>query len=393
MADKELLFFVPGIMASSLTRARLITGPAVVWKNDAHLAVYGPDAMDLAADGVSPGPLASGPLTADNLAFPDYYAPLFKQVNADQWDCKIFLWDWRKGIKSTAKSWAKYLNDNFAGRRFWVLAHSAGGLLARFIYPEFAAIADSTLWQRTVYVGVPHGGSYVAPQFASGALPELGDWSALVAACGLGFRRLTSPWKSLSPLPNRIRQVLSSWPSLWELSPNEGNQWSDLDPNATEFQKLANFAVSNPYATDNQITRGIVTRAQLDDLLAQPRPSEVCIAGRGQVTPSKLRVNPVQLWSPNGYENTTEGDTVVTVERATLANVPTITMDADHHTVLVGGATLSRISEWLVGLVPGLTVLPDQPLPGIKGPLVGMPQTTKNTIDFPFPALIRKNDP
>lgn len=393
MPERDLVVFIPGLMATALTRQRLITTPAVVWKNDAHLLVYGPDALDLGADGVSPGPLASGPLSPGDFATPSYYAPLLAQLAADQWDVQIWQWDWRKSLRASVAGLAAFLRDGLAGRPFWIVAHSAGGLLARLAYAAFAAAGGTTAWQRTLYFGTPHGGSYVPCLFAGGALPPLGDWSALVVGCGLGFRRLTSPWLTLRPLPERIRQVLSSWPSLWELTPNTGDQWAALDPNAFETEQLRNYLVSNQFAVQAQVNRGVALRAELNTLLAQPRPSEVCIAGRGTSTVSKLKVNPVALYSDNGYELTNEGDGVVTVERATLEGIPTIVEEADHHEVLIGGATLSRLSLWLTGFVPVLVTLPDNPLPGIAVKSLGLPEVKKNTIDFPFPALQRRGDP
>ena len=85
-----------------------------VWYSPFHLGIYGPDYMDLAPDGINPGPLAGPDLTVDGRGIPDQgnVGNLYAYLNAPSGGlvADYVGFDWRFSILNSAQSLVSRIN-------------------------------------------------------------------------------------------------------------------------------------------------------------------------------------------------------------------------------------------------------------------------------------------
>ena len=194
------LVLVPGIMGSRLQRAE--TG-LEVWPGSIWNLMHGHDYSELALPLTGAGAIPGGPVPQDlvaggvfhEIAGADFYGEIVRtltsaghytcvplqEVNATT-DCVLFAWDWRRGIVAGAAELDRLVDRLRLLRkdpalRVDIVAHSAGGLVARYFArfggaplpdrtePEIT-FAGGTKVRQLVLIGTPNYGSITALQKA-----------------------------------------------------------------------------------------------------------------------------------------------------------------------------------------------------------------------------------
>jgi len=362
MPDKRAVVIVPGFPGSQLVDQGFELFAKDVWYSAVEYLVNGPDNLDLAANGIDPGPLASGPLTPSGPVDLGIYEPLMTQLANDGWQVDFHPWDWRRSFAVEGANFGRFLASKYAARDFWVVAHSAGGLLSRFAYSYFATTPAVARWRRTLYLGTPHGGSHWATCCLAGNWGD-GAWTTMFGtAVANAFGPISRFPRLPASLQDRFLQVLASWPGLYDLFPSSYGQWAGLDPLAASAWNLSTWSSVNPHVTQARLTQGQAEVAALNALLAGPRPPEANIIGKSFSTPRAF-INLADVALKKGYTYTTLGDGTVTNERAVLGDTGTATMGVGHNSLTQQGQVLSRITGWLLDGIPAPIIIPAPPIP------------------------------
>lgn len=384
------VYVLPGFMGSKLKKVPGHGRVKEIWLNRTELALNGPDALDMAYPGPLPGPLATGPLIDAGPVDEGPYGPLLTELGRGPFIPLFWSYDWRLSIRVLASQFANTLNNVSKGKDFYVVAHSLGGLIARWAYGLWKVDNNVDRWKRTVYLGVPHGGTYTAVTALSGYAPPLSLTAMLFIALSRASKRLNNPLTPQPAVQERLNQVLASFPCLYQMLPVGTGPWAALDPDLGEVNKVANYTANNAFVRQARLDEGLTFRSDLAASLALPRPPEVCVTGGPAETPHLLdKVS--ELGEVGGYKWTASGDGCVPDDRATLPGVNTLQVDAGHQVIPCHASVLTRIRGLLTNGLPGNLVVADPvlPAPSLQSFIdPWQPQPVSK-----FPALITRGDP
>jgi hypothetical protein len=364
--SKGEVFVVPGFMGSRLRKVKGFGAVKDIWVNKTELVVNGPDNLDLAYPGPAPGPLANGPLTDFGMVDTGLYEPLMKAIANAGYTPNFFSYDWRLSIRTSGQLFANVLVNSFKTKDIWVIAHSMGGLVARWAYPLWLQSSNAARWKRSIYLGVPHGGTYSAISGLCGWSPDLSLTGYIAVGVGLLVRRVQNLTGSRQSLQERYNQVLASWPAMYEMLPAQSGPFSGLDPQLSQENDARNYAPYNSHVTDARLNNALTFRTELANLLTDPRPSEVSVYASGTETPSMLD-DPSKFGEVGGYKFTAHGDGVVTVERAILPGLNGIELSSSHQQIPANARFLSFVKQLLDDGLPSPIVAPN-PLPEVPQP-------------------------
>lgn len=384
----QSVIVVPGLFGTSLATAPGLTQRRV-WVSQVNQLLYGAAPFQLAEDGISPGPIASGPLSPDGMVDLGIYEPVVTALANAKYDPFFWPYDWRFSVRLQALAFANYLNVQHKAETFHVIAHSMGGLVALLAYPIFQAMQSTATWGKTVYVGCPFGGSYDAAA-ALGGINSPFDayyyWYLWVTpSVGLITLNPGTVWA-----PKQLTQmVLASWPSIYELLPSSVGQFSGLDPNAQRLFVLANWAQANKWVTQARLDGAIATQDAIRAAIAGPRSAESFVVCQDLATRTALSATK-SFDDGDAYAVTNSGDHVVTYERSQLQNNKDLIVTGDHTDMLRETDFLSRLESLLGNTItlPQTAAAPFKP--GIN------PPSFQSTIEMPpplWPTLQRRGDP
>jgi hypothetical protein len=381
---------IPGILGTDLL-ATLPGGKVIApWYNPSWIGTYGPDDLELAPDGVSPGPNATAALEPGAPIAGSGYHSLISQLEAKRIEVRWFGYDWRKPLRVSARAVADQIAATWKTGDYVIVCHSMGGLIARLAYPMLWTVPEFSRWKRTVYLGVPHGGSHSATGSLAGFSPGWSPTALYAQVCG--FARFVVPGLGQGSANSirRAREVMATWPGLAALQPQYDAPWTDLDPNASAAYQAANFTADNPAVTQAVLDLAKLDQAALTTSLAAPRPEEVCVYSIGTDTPETFRM-PLQLGDNNGYTYTKQGDGAVTADRAILPGRTRVGIKGGHQDYLLSGIVLREILKWEetpVGEISDKIAVPSPPPPAtIDGPIAPVPFKPL------WPDIQRKFDP
>jgi hypothetical protein len=365
------LLVIPGLGGSSLSKVGSLFPNTLsnVWYNPGYLGVYGPDDMDLAGDGVSPGPLASlplAPLTSGPQLLPatrTYNGLLFGAINSNNWDKVLFVpYDWRLSVLVSGAAVASFVAKNAKTPPFYCLAYSLGGLVARVAYDLLRQQGGAGSWFRTVYVNTPHGGCHESVKALTNFPAKLFWTNAFLDVCGVAARRASRPFSSFSALDERCKQVIASWPSIYECMPNVQATYGQLDPSAAAYFAATVFAPFNSSVTQSRLDSALLTQKYLESLLTQPRPDEICSVGLGTLTAyQNADIN--KLNSDMGYDESLFGDGVVYRDRGQLPGTRTIYQGQTHADAIHDAESIFTILNATLNGISGDETIPVAPLP------------------------------
>lgn len=351
MAEQRIVWIIPGFMGSELRKVPGHGRVRSIWLNKTEMAVNGPDNMDLEYPGPAPGPLANGPLTPGGGVQTGLYEPLMTRLAELHYIPQFWAYDWRLSLDVLGQQLANTLMSTYETQPLYFVAHSYGGLILRWAWHIFRQFRVVDRWRRSVYLGVPHGGTYDAVSGLCGWSPELSLTSYLAVSVGLLVRRVLSPLGDRTPLQERYNRVLASWPALYDMMPAASGPWSGLDPKIGETLKVANFTGWNPHVTQERLDAGAARRSQLIAWLAEPQPSSVCVWSRGQRTSYGVG-DPAFFGAADGYNSDLSGDGCVTQTRATLSFAGSLEVDSTHQQLASNARLLANLDRILEGLLP-----------------------------------------
>jgi hypothetical protein len=228
----QLVYFVPGIAGTQLN------GPAPTelnyWANYTELALGGLIALELAADGVSPASPCGVALTP-GLPLSAYYGSAMtglQQQLGSQYVVVPWGYDWRQDLLTTGQQLAAaILAQATAATPAVIVAHSAGGLVARVAWSVLVAADQTDLVQRIITLGTPHQGSYSVVQlfsYGNSTFLALGTLAA-IAASVLAALLVPGPVCSAVSIVELLA-VVATWPSMYQLLPFLGSPDAGADP-------------------------------------------------------------------------------------------------------------------------------------------------------------------
>ncbi len=347
----SLCFVLPGFGGSGL-RAEgglaAILGP--YWFEPSRLLVAGPRVLTLADDGQSP--LLLNPTLRSKGQSAGYYGPIMGVAEQVGYVVVWCDYDWRLRLETAANHVAELIDQTVAQwplhtpgdpiTRIAVLAHSQGGLVARLAYPLVGGAARA-LWTRTVYLGVPHGGTH-----QSGASLDLqGKWFAMLL-CGALARYSVAWWEILTL--GTLKTMVRSWPAVYEMLPTfAAGPWGDLDPGAALLYMASNYQDGGPII-DKWAAEARDTQAKLQGLLSQPRPGEINVIGTGLDTMNTVTsaVVPPNFQRRLVFQTTKDGDGVVNRQRAALPGAREVLLNGVEHLAMIQSSeVLVNLPTWL----------------------------------------------
>lgn len=226
---REPLLLIPGLGGSTLDSPPLFLGLGgySVWCNPALLIAGHLDRMRLAVPGES-RPLDPRPPLVKNGPLSAYYGPLAAFLMAQGFAVDSVALDWRGSYHSDGAYLAAYVRQAYPGGGVRLLCHSRGGLVARAACKLLQATGHLGRIERVVCLGTPH----------TGALP------AVAALCGYGsaersIEGLASyfpPSVAGNVRPSIVRDVIRSWPGVYELLPAPTADWLQPEVRAALYQ-------------------------------------------------------------------------------------------------------------------------------------------------------------
>ncbi|MEV6239750.1 hypothetical protein [Lentzea sp. NPDC051838] len=185
-------------------------------------------------------------------------------------DVLLFPYDFRQSVRDAAERLAAAVHEVLGGesrRRVIVLAHSMGGLVARY---WIGPLGGWSVCRALITLGTPHRGA-----------PKALDW--LVRGPGFGALRHPS-----------VRKVFRQWPSMYELLPQYPAVWDERVGREIELTALRPSSYSAQFAT-----MAAAGRATHDDIAAAwadippaRMPDVVPYFGRGHGTPNEVVLRP-----------------------------------------------------------------------------------------------------
>ena len=327
----QLVYFVPGVAGTELN------GPAPFelnyWANYTELALGGLIALELQADGVTPSSPCGVALTP-GLPLSAYYAApmlaLQQQLGA-QYVVIPWGYDWRLDLLSSGRQLAESIQATSSpAQPAVIVAHSAGGLVARVAWSVLVAAGQTDLVQRIITLGTPHQGSYAAVQLYSFGNSTFFALTALAGVASYVLASLPGPGPQCSAASaQELMSVVVTWPAMYELLPLLGSPDQATDPNRPLLYQAGNW--QRQQLSQTWLTHASTTWASL--MLASasmPPPGAVTtIAGTGLATPDVLQ-QPAQLGGIYAYGSTLAGDGAVTTQDALLPSSWQYTLNAAH---------------------------------------------------------------
>jgi hypothetical protein len=299
--------WIPGILGTSIG-VRIGQTPFVrpVWVDVPSLLGGSVVDLQLAADGVSPGPLAGGQVAVVTDIFRPAYGEMSAFLRLVGHPVFDLAWDWRRELLQHAAELWPAIAAWAGGGGVSLLAHSLGGLFARALYGAAQAAGQAGVISRIVTIGTPHFGSLEAARLLYG-LPPL--YRGLERLCGWTTQAIRGVG------PNWLAATVATWPAIYELMP-----WADSGPlhdysPAQAALQYSPLAYRQGVPLPNVAWLGAAPALQRS--LAALLPPIISIAGTGFRTAWAYNQGPGESsYGEDGYQYTDDGDGYVTVASA-----------------------------------------------------------------------------
>lgn len=295
--------------------------------------------LDLAPDGVSPGPLAGGRVIIPTGILGAAYGPLCLYMDAQGYDVWANGYDWRLSILENARRLWPDIQEWAAGQPIYFVCHSMGGLVARAIYALMVAAGLDAQCARIVTLCTPHFGS-LEPVRMWLRLPQL--YQSLVRTAGW------AQWVAGTPGPVYLDQMIASHPSWYELMAwaGEGPLWAESPAQAAQIYTPAFYAGANQFISPSLLLDAQVFQTTLS--MAIPPGRLVCVCGVGVATP--------YLWTAGADPEeatswlfTGQGDGLVTLAQASIPGAPLYTVPLSHGLIPLDPAVWANLPMQLAG--------------------------------------------
>ncbi len=314
---------LPGIMGSLLDRVDRRGDAERVWISITRLIGGGMEDLQLTVPDGLPTTPGSSVRTAG--VHRGTYLPLLTELDAE-WEVRPFAFDWREDMAKSATRLEAEVRAFGAGGPVHLVAHSMGGLVARYVSRHFAATWTSmddakghASGGRLVMLGTPNRGSF-APALALTGVEKLVRRLALID----GDHRLPE-----------LLAILATFGGLYEMLPSPlidlGDDHKDLFEAAAWPQPV------------HQALLDAAQKFQVDLHEVIDPERLVYVAGADRETPARVRTDGGRL----SYEYTREGDGRVPHSLGLLERVTTYYVDEDHGDLPKNGSVLDAIHDLL----------------------------------------------
>jgi pimeloyl-ACP methyl ester carboxylesterase len=339
---------LPGIMGSLLSSIRGVT--TLLWINPALFLNGQLNYLELDSDGVndrSPQ-IECTPTGIEKLFYLRISLALRRQAELYE-----FPYDWRRPIEENAGVLARCLErwaDGDAGKRFTLVGHSMGGLVARAYLAGFGRQAEARI-ERVITLGTPYFGA------ADGVKTLLLGNSLMGLAEALNGA-------------NAPRSLLLNMPSVYELLPAP----PELFPQGRDYPVNWDLYDATDWPADDIRPDYLCRGCEFHRSLARgdPQVETIQIAGCHVDTPVAVRRVPDQdAWQieiirrDRGPES---GDGTVPLWSAVHPGFTTYFIQQRHRNLPADGDVIAAVLELIHGGQPDLPV----ELPPAKGGFLGL---------------------
>lgn len=313
--------YLPGIFGSRLNfgSARLLFFDDV-WPPGLDVLTGILLQLQLAADGVSPGPMTAG--VALNVAglVQFEYQQLSAYMSKRGWHVLEAFYDWRLSVQRSAPVVLAAITQAFGNQQFVFVCHSMGGLVARAVYALLVNAGQGQQCRGMVTLGTPHYGSWEAVRGFFG-LPQLYQSLAIFQ----GIQGLLQPGGRIDLLD----KILASWPGWYELLPwRDNGPLAIADPaTAQAIYTVGFYAGGNPYVNNTWLQAAVQTQHYLNPAI--PPQQLVTVRGVNYSTPFEINQG-VPLLTDAGYQFTGGGDGQVPSNYATVPGAVVVDRTASH---------------------------------------------------------------
>jgi hypothetical protein len=311
----------------------------IVWVNATVLLLGQAGKMRLAPNGIDPGSPDGIALVAPTVVDPYVGFPallLGVQLLSQGYSVRVHGWDWRKRIYPAGQDLAvRIRREVTTDAPCSIVAHSAGGLVARAAWTDLGITGDQGLVRRIITLGTPHWGSYVMVQFFCGSnqsIDIMKYWNQTVGYNTAGWAPALTGYIYLDdPF---YQNLAMTWPACYEVLPVIGAPGADLDPNRVQLYDAANWPEeARPQQAWLDYARD-VTGPWLRSAASQPPPEVLtCVSGSASTTASAL-VDPSKLGGSGCTGDYVTGDGAVTQASAELATSVVYRFTVNHENLL-----------------------------------------------------------
>jgi pimeloyl-ACP methyl ester carboxylesterase len=268
---------IPGLPGTNLHDKRYGKPPGrKVWVDYASIAVGGLVLLDLDEEGDGAGPLAQGAMIVHGDLQEPYYGGLLRLLRKKGHNAIGFGWDWRKDMLSEGVSVATDMKTSFGKENWVIVAHSAGGLVARIAMREAQDLHFDQQITTIIYLGTPHYGTYYA---LSAFTREASLYQNIAHLMGQLLSSVGHPAQIV------LDYVLGRTVALYELLPayGYGPLWNDNPDGVAALYNLQNWQQINPFMLQSRLDSAKLFWSAMKTLRWPSK--EQFIAGQGQRTP------------------------------------------------------------------------------------------------------------
>lgn len=355
-----ICYVVPGILSSEL-----FYDPALqvkIWVDYTALSLGQVGMLRLAGGGILPGPPdghqmhAGGPL-------PDYFGVcvglLRQQLGPYGYNVEQFGYEWRMHFFPPANQLANKIRSNVtASDPCVIVGHSMGGLVARAAWVDLGQTGQQNLVKRIITLGTPHQGSYAPVWAFSVNYQAINQLVYLANVVGGNINRIHPLTGFPTWTPETLRDLLCTWPALYDLLPVLGSPDASAD-------------ISRPMLYDRSNWNGIPAVSQLHLDYAKnvvgpfmrspgsfpPNWILTTVAGTGVDTPAALAV-PQDLGSPLAIAVDPDGDGAVTQDSALVNPGVQFVLPCIHADLPLITAQSGNLAQWIMDVRGPLTPVP-----------------------------------
>lgn len=316
--------FVPGWLGGQLGYVQGIFGLRYpLWLNTYAAFTGELVRLQLAPDGVSPGPLAFGAVSGPLGPIPWQYGSIIAYMRGLGWTVLTPPVDWRLSVLTSGQQLLAAIQEAIGTAPFAVVAHSHGGLVARAMYAYLKGAGGDAQLTRLVTLGTPHYGTMEAVRVLC-RLPLL--YRILQRACN--WYLPTIPFVG----PAYLDALLGSWPSIYELLPFGHYGWlfAQQPSQAAELYTSGFYSGGNPAVSQDRLTAALAAQDYVQTAI--PSGRMVQVVSTGYLTPQTL-TPPASPLTEAGYAVDGNGDGIVGQGYATLPGVTSFPVSWPHNTL------------------------------------------------------------
>lgn len=373
------VWVLPGAGGSELFRT--LEPFDLIWVSKKNLLKFGVKRMSL--DNSAP-PVA--PPGAINLSatrgLPDYYDPivtgLTEQLDPKKWQIRMYGWDWRRSIPTEADKMYTLMKNYFnPGDFHHLVCHSAGGLLARYVYSNALSDHNEGFIGRICCAGTPHQGCMATAQIFCNDYPpasSLYKYSVLLSALGSVLGGALADFD--------LANTAVTWPAFYELLPRRWLNYKLNDPSATGMWNAdwwpSWLNISQKYLDTYWVNQW----NNLDLDTTRPPGGQLCnLIGRGFKTKDVENTWFHRSEAPMALFKTADGDGTVTVENAKWNGHTTGWLtDVSHEDLLLAGVESGWVKARLLEFEPDI---PPAPFQAVEPKTAAMKSTVPSFVDPP----------